>query len=138
MNNKITRYDSDDFFSGNWLKNFFDLPIVSNSSILKTNIKQVGDNYVYEIDIPGFEKENVSINYEDGYLIVEAKNARENSSKNDNYISQERYIGSCSRSYYVGNVVEKDIKANFNNGLLTVRVPKEKESKNQKAKIEIE
>ena len=50
MNNKIAKYDSDDFFSGNWLKNFFDLPIVTRSNVLKTNIRKEKDNYIYEVD----------------------------------------------------------------------------------------
>ena len=139
MKNLVTKYDNDDFFGGSWLKNFFDLPIVSNSSVLKTNIKQVGDNYVYEIDIPGFEKENVSVNYENGYLIVEAKNTKENSSKNDSYIRQERYIGSCSRSYYVGDLDESQISAKYTNGVLCITFPiEEKKDKNKIKSINIQ
>ena len=106
MNNKLTRYDSDDLFSGNWLKNFFDLPIVNNSNILKTNISKSGSSYVYEIDVPGYNKDDVNVSYQDGYLVVEAKTSKSSNNSSDMYIHQERYVGTCSRSYYIGEVDE--------------------------------
>ena len=141
MNNKITRYENDDFFSPNWLKNFFDLPIINNSNILKTNISKVGNNYLYEIDIPGYKKEDVSINYDDGYLIVEAKtnNQSNNNTLNGTYIRQERYTGTCSRSYYIGEIDESKISAKYNNGILSITFPdSEKEQKYKSKKINIE
>lgn len=115
------------------------------TSKLKTDIKEYDDYYVFEIDVAGHDKKDIDIRVEDEYMVVEVKScctSEEKTCKEETcdfqYIRKERYVGSTSRSYYVGNVVEKDIKANFNNGLLTVKVPKEKESKNQKAKIEIE
>lgn len=141
MNNKLTRYDSDDFFSGNWLKNFFDLPVLSSSNILKTNIRKEGNNYVYEIDIPGYSKEDVSISYENGYLVVEAKTKKSvnNEHLSAGYIRQERYTGTCSRSYYVGEVEESKITARYVNGVLSVSVPdEEKEKKSHTKTITIE
>lgn len=134
MNNKLTRYDSDDFFSGNWLKNFFDLPALNSSNILKTNIRKEGNNYVYEIDIPGYSKEDVNVSYENGYLIVEAKTKRSSNSENTSsgYIRQERYTGTCSRSYYVGEVEESKISAKYYNGILSISVPSEEKEKNNK------
>lgn len=140
MNNKLTKYE-DDFFSGNWLKNFFDLPIINASNVLKTNIRKEGSYYIYEIDVPGYNKEDVSVNYEDGYLIVEVKSNKEikNSYSNDTYIRQERYSGSCSRSYYIGEVDEKDILAKYNNGILSISFKEQKNSpKNNIKKIAIE
>ena len=136
MNNKLTRYDSDDFFSGNWLKNFFDLPSLSSSNILKTNIRKEGENYVYEIDIPGYSKEDVNISYESGYLVVEAKTKKSvnNEHSSTGYIRQERYTGTCSRSYYVGEVEESKITAKYVNGVLLVSVPSEEKEKKSKSK----
>ena len=134
MNNKVTRYDSDDFFSGSWLKNFFDLPIINSSNILKTNIRKEGDNYIYEIDVPGYNKEDVSISYEDGYLVIEAKSSGEyNNQSSNKYVRQERYSGSCSRSFYIGEIDESKINAKYHNGVLVVSFPDE--SNNQKSKI---
>ena len=135
MNNKLTRYDSDDFFRGNWLKNFFDLPIITSSNVLKTNIRKEGSNYIYEVDVPGYNKEDVKVNYEDGYLIVEVKSTKEskNSYSGDSYVRQERYSGSCSRSYYIGEVDENKINAKYYNGVLSVSFPDE--GNNSKSKI---
>jgi HSP20 family molecular chaperone IbpA len=135
MNNKVTRYDSDDFFSGSWLKNFFDLPIINSSNILKTNIRKESSNYIYEIDVPGYNKEDISINYEDGYLVIEAQSSSEysNSQSSNKYVRQERYSGSCSRSFYIGEIDESKISAKYHNGILCVSFPDE--SNNQKSKI---
>ena len=141
MNNKLTKYDIDDFFGRNWLKSFFDLPIINNSNILKTNIKKEGDNYIYEIDVPGYNKEDVSISYEDGYLIIEAKSSNEfkKDYSSNSYIRQERYSGSCYRSYYVGEIDENKISAKYHNGILCVTIPSEEISKkNNVKKINIE
>ena len=141
MNNKLKRYESDDLFSANWLKNFFDLPIINNSNILKTNISKVGNNYVYEVDIPGYNKEDVHVSYDDGYLIVEAHSSKSsnNNYSNDTYIRQERYTGTCSRSYYIGEIDENKIVAKYNNGILSISFPNtEKEQKYKSKTINIE
>lgn len=136
MNNKLTRYDRDDFFSGNWLKNFFDLPIINSSNILKTNIRKEGENYIYEIDVPGYNKEDVSVSYSDGYLIVEARTNKEsnNGYSNQSYIRQERYTGTCSRSYYIGEIDENKISAKYDNGILTLSFPDEEKETKYKTK----
>lgn len=141
MNNKLTRYDNDDFFNGSWIKNFFDLPIINSSNVLKTNIKKEEDNYIYEIDVPGYNKEDISINYEGGYLIVEVKTNKETSTypSKDTYVRQERYSGSCSRSFYIGEIDESDISAKYYNGILKVKFKDASiKSKNKIKKINIE
>lgn len=141
MNNKLTRHDNDDFLSGSWLKNLFDLPIINSSNVLKTNIKKEDDNYIYEIDVPGYNKEDIGINYEDGYLIVEVKtnNYSSNYSSKDTYVRQERYSGSCSRSFYIGEIDENDISAKYYNGVLQVKFKDSSiKTKNKIKKINIE
>ena len=136
MNNKLTRYDSDDFFSGNWLKNFFDLPIITSGNVLKTNIRKEVNNYIYEVDVPGYNKEDVKVNYEDGYLIVEVRSTKEskNNYPGSSYVRQERYSGSCSRSYYIGEIDENKIIAKYNNGVLSIMFPDEENNKKTKVK----
>ena len=136
MNNKLTRYDSDDFFGSSWLKNFFDLPIINSSNILKTNIRKEGGNYIYEIDVPGYSKENVSISYEDGYLVVEVKSSKEtaNNYSSNSYVRQERYSRSCSRSFYIGEIDENKIEAKYHNGVLSVSFPDEEKNHQNKVK----
>ena len=81
-----------------------------------------------EIDLSGFKKEEVRAELKDGYLTVTAQQNtnKDEKDKEGNYIRKERYSGSCQRSFYVGEgVKQEDLKAAFNNGILTVAVPKE-------------
>lgn len=133
MKNSPIKYESEDFFGKSFLKNFFDLPIINSSNILKTNIRKENNSYIYEIDIPGYKKANVSVNYEDGYLIVEAKSSAYNSESSESYIHQERYSGTCSRSYYIGEVDESKIIAKYSDGILSVSVPDEDTNKKYKS-----
>ena len=113
----------------------FDFSIFTDFALVgKTNIKKEGDNYVYEVDVPGISKDDVQVNYEDGYLIIEVTNKQRYSNSSDNYIRQERYVGSCSRSYYVGEVDESKISAKYNNGVLCISVPSSEKDKKYKTK----
>ena len=109
---------------------------------MKTDIKEFDNHYLFEIDLAGFNKDDINIHVEDNYMIVEANKicSQEYCDNNENYqyVRKERYAGSTSRSYYVGEVVEKDIKASFNNGLLIINIPKEKDNDNKKTKIKID
>jgi HSP20 family molecular chaperone IbpA len=97
------------------------------SLAMKTDIKEVGDNYVIDIDLPGFKKENIELALNDGYLTVSANVNRAFENKEgqkDGYIRRERFSGSASRSYYVGDVTEEHIKAAYNDGVLSISFPK--------------
>ena len=98
----------------------------SESKMMKTDIREDKDNYVIDIDLPGFDKKNIKIDVTDGYLTINAKvNNEDNEKKGGKYIRKERYFGECSRSFYVGDDVKpEDITANFKNGILTLEVPK--------------
>ncbi len=123
---------------------FFEMPAfrtVTRHDFMKTDIREVDNNYVMDIDMPGFTKENLNIELQDGYLTVSAKQNTNNEEKDSkgNIIHQERYTGSMSRSYYVGeNVTEEDIKAAFKDGILTVTFPKEKKRIVEKKTISID
>lgn len=132
MKNTPAKYGSEEFLSKSFFKNFFDLPIINSSNILKTNIRKERNAYIYEVDVPGYTKDNISVNYEDGYLIVEAKTNSITNESTQEYIHQERYSGTCSRSYYIGDIDETKIIAKYDNGMLCIRVPDEE--KNQKYK----
>jgi HSP20 family molecular chaperone IbpA len=129
----------------NLLSTMFDdlsLFTIKESTKLKTDIKEYSDHYLFEIDVAGHDKNDIDIRIEDNYMTVEVKNTssfEETSEKeNYNYIRKERFLGSTSRTYYVGEVIEKDIKANFNNGLLLINVPKEKDCNTCGTKIKID
>ena len=111
-----------DFFGGD---DFFTR---RESAIMKTDIREKKDKYVIEIDLPGYEKENINLELKDGYLNVSAKVEKEkDSDEGEKFVHKERFYGHCSRSFYVGEqITEEDIKAEFKNGILKVEVPKKK------------
>ncbi len=85
-----------------------------------------------DIDLPGYDKDDVSAEVKDGYLTISANKTEDKDEKDDDgkYLRRERYVGSMSRSFYVGDdMTEKDIKAAFKNGTLSVCVPKKEEKK---------
>ena len=113
------RLFNNDFFSGRGLAEF------------KTDITDEGDYYELKADLPGFKKDEVSIDLKDGYLTISAAKGldKDEEDKKGKYIRQERYAGACSRSFYVGEgVTEEDIKAEFKHGILKLFIPK-KEAK---------
>ncbi len=97
--------------------------------VMKTDIKENEKDYELSIELPGYKKEDVNAELKDGYLIITANNEQNDEEKNENgYIRKERYFGSCSRTFYVGkDLKEEDIKAKFENGILTLDVPKDVE-----------
>ena len=120
------------------LEEMFGDPFFSEheSKIMKTDIKEKDDKYLIDIDLPGYEKENIKIVVEDEYLTVHANVNTENEEKEGKFVRKERYMGSCSRSFYVGTEVKsEDIKASFKNGILKLEIPKmdnQKELPNKK------
>ena len=109
------------------------------NKMMKCDIYKTENNYILEIDIPGFKKEDIDIEYDNDYLTVkvERKEIETNDAKKE-YIKKERSMyEQYERSFYIGNIDEKDIKANFENGILKLTIPKEYEEKVNK-RIEIE
>lgn len=101
------------------------------TTIMKTDVRENEDSYELDIDLPGYKKEDVKAELKNGYLTISATAKNENDEKDENgrYIRRERYYGSCSRSFYVGEEVgQEEIKAKFEDGILKISVPK-KESK---------
>ena len=105
------------------------------ATVMRTDVKETADGYELDIDLPGYKKENVQVELKDGCLTVSAKTEQNKEEKDANgkYIRRERYSGSCSRSFYVGEEIEKnEIKAKFEDGILKLSVPK----KDAKPKVE--
>ena len=102
---------------------------------ISSDIKELADGYQIEMELPGFSKEEVKAQLKDGYLTITAEHNAENKEENNEegqkkeavkYIRRERYYGKCQRSFFVGkNLTEEDINAKFENGILTMYVPKE-------------
>ncbi len=101
-------------------------------SALRTDIRETESEYLLDIELAGYAKEDVRISLEDGCLKVEAS---KHIDENKKYISKEIYHGNVSRYYYVGNIDRQLIKASFNNGILTISVPKEKMPVNEEEKM---
>ena len=101
-------------------------------NVMKTDIQETDKDYILEMDLPGFSKDEVKVSLENGYLTIEAaKGLDQDEQEKDTgrYIRRERYAGACQRSFYVGdNVTQEDIKAEFKHGILKLFVPK-KEAK---------
>lgn len=115
----------------------FDTSFFKDTNIMKSDIYEQNENYVLEIDLPGFDKENVSIDYHNEYLTIKAvKN--DNHDENDKYIKKERFYGGYKRTFYIGNLDESNIKANYNNGVLKITFPKEELKKESKKQILID
>ena len=98
----------------------------NESKMMKTDIRELDNNFIIDIDLPGFKKEDIKIDMTDGYLTIAASTENENNEeKKGTYVRKERYFGKCSRSFYVGdNISEEDITATFKNGILTLEIPK--------------
>ncbi len=101
------------------------------SKLMRTDIKEKKDKYIVDIDLPGYEKEDIKIEVDNGYLIVNAKtNHHKDEKEEGKYVRKERFVGECSRSFYVGeDVKQEDIKASFRNGTLKIEIPKKDEPK---------
>ena len=121
----------------NLFEDIFDDPFFEkrDSILMRTDIKEKGENYIIDIDLPGYEKGNIEIELENGYLKVNAKVNKNIDDQNEKYIHKERFYGECSRSFYVGdNVKEEDIKAGFKNGILSLTFPKNEQKKVEEKK----
>lgn len=122
-----------------YLDDIFDdfMPSRRNDN-MKCDIYEKDGNYHIEMDIPGFKKEDISIEVDDGYLTIEAEKNIENNEENEdrNYIRRERSYNSYKRSFYLGDLDQDSIEAKFNDGMLNITVPK-KELTSNKKKIDI-
>ena len=100
-------------------------------NLMKTDVKETEKGYEVDMDLPGFKKDEIQMELKDGVLTVSAAKGldKDEEDKKGNYIRKERYAGSMSRSFYVGDEIkQEDIHAKFENGILQLSIPK-KEAK---------
>ncbi len=109
-----------------------------NFDVMKCDVYEKDGAYHIEADIPGFKKDEISVDCEDGYVTISAEKNTENEEKDENkkYIKRERFYGKTVRKFYVGDVDSEKIKAEFKDGMLELVVPKEEKLPNKKT-IEI-
>lgn len=111
-------------------------------NIMKTDIQEKDDEYLLEMDLPGFTKDEIQMSLDNGYLTISAAKGLDQDTeekKTGKYIRKERYAGACQRSFYVDDgITEADIKAAFKHGILTVHIPKKENKVPEKNYISIE
>ena len=113
----------DDFFDDNFFNK-------KEKNLMKTDIKEKKDKYIIEMDLPGFEKENIKLELNNGYLTISGKQENKIDEEEEKFVHKERFYGECTRSFFVGdNIKEEDIDAEFKNGILKIDIPKKEEQK---------
>ena len=96
-------------------------------NMMKTDVRETDNSYELDIDLPGFKKDEIKVELDNGYLSISAAKGldKDEEKKDGKYIRRERYAGAMSRSFYVGdNLTQQDIKAKFEDGILKISVPK--------------
>ncbi len=96
-------------------------------NMMKTDVRETDNSYELDVDLPGFKKDEINVQLDNGYLSISAAKGldKDEEKKNSKYIRRERYAGAMSRSFYVGdNLTQQDIKAKFEDGILKISVPK--------------
>ncbi|MCM1052514.1 MAG: Hsp20/alpha crystallin family protein [Ruminococcus sp.] len=117
-----------------FLDDMFDSFLESETSKMKCDIYELDGVYNLELDMPGFTKGDISIEYNKGTLTINAEKKEQKNEENDNkkYIRRERFYGKLSRSFYLGDIEEEAIKAEFVDGTLKVKAPKKEENLSKK------
>ena len=126
----------ENLFNDDWMD--FGFPEVDKAlygkhanNVMKTDVKETDTGYEVDIDLPGFKKDEINAQLDNGYLTISAAKGldKDEKDKKGKYIRKERYAGAMSRSFYVGEgITQEDIKAKYEDGILRLSVPK-KEAK---------
>ena len=96
-------------------------------NMMKTDVRETDNSYELDIDLPGFKKDEITIQLDNGYLSISASKGLDKNEENKDgkYIRRERYAGAMNRTFYVGdNLTQQDIQAKFEDGILKISVPK--------------
>ena len=140
MKNFLTNRGNNNFgfnFFDDAFDDFFAPAFYGTRDSMKTDIKETENGYELTVDMPGFEKKDISMTYKNGYITVSAQRQDKEENKKA-YIKRERSV-SCQRSFYVGDEInENDIKARYNNGTLTVSIAKQDKKELPSHNIEID
>lgn len=121
---------------------FFNEPFFNGAMFdahpMKADIRETEKEYIIDAEIPGVNKENIKLDLRDDVLTIVVEHNEETNEERENFVRKERRYGSYSRSFYVENVKHDQVNARYNNGILTVTLPKEDEGKARKRNIEIQ
>ena len=96
-------------------------------NLMKTDVRETDNSYELDVDLPGFKKDEITVDLRDGYLSIQAAKGldRDKKDQEGRYIRQERYAGACSRSFYVGDVEPDQVSAKYEDGILKISLPKQ-------------
>lgn len=108
-------------------------PVKNPFDVMKCDIYEKDGAYHIEADVPGFKKEEISLECEDGYITLTAEKNSENEESDKKYLKRERSYAKATRKFYVGDIDANDIKAEFKDGVLNVTVPKQEKLPNKKS-----
>ena len=124
----------DELFDSSFEKNFFGRsnPLYGKhaKNLMKTDVRETDEGYELAVDLPGFKKDEIQVELQDGYLTIRGAKGLDKDEKDDQgrYIRQERYTGSCARSFYVGDALEPgDVNAKYEDGILRLTLPKKEQ-----------
>ena len=122
----------ENLFNDDWMD--FNFPDIDKAlygkhaqNVMKTDVRETESGYELDVDLPGFKKDEISAQLDNGYLTISASKGldKDEEKKNGKYIRKERYAGAMSRSFYVGDgLSQSDIKAKYEDGILKISVPK--------------
>ncbi len=122
----------DDFFNDGFLPAFF-----STGNSIRADIRETEKEFIVEVEIPGAKKDEIKLDLDDNNLTISVEREEEDKEEKPNYLRRERRYGSCSRSFYVDNINQEDVKAEYKDGILKVTMPKIEPSKPKKRRIDI-
>lgn len=122
----------DDFFNDGFFPAFF-----STGNAIKADIRETEKEFIVEAEIPGAKKDEIKLDLDENSLTISVERDEEDKEEKANYLRRERRYGSCSRSFYVNNINQDDVKAEYKDGILKVTMPKLEPSKPKKRKIDI-
>ena len=118
--------------------NMFRTPTYTNNAVMKTDVHEKDGKYILDVEIPGYKKEDVKISLFNGTLTISAEHNETNEEKDakGRVLRQERYSGTCTRSFYVGDTIkDPDVKASFDNGILKIEIPTEQKKEEETKKF---
>lgn len=133
--NKMTER-SEDPFDALW--NSFFNNVREHSEIgFRTDVKEMDDKYIIDAELPGMNKDDIEVEMQDNYLTITANNENYEEEESEGYIRRERRKGSYRRSFYIENIKEDEVEAEYNNGILEIKLPKKEETVTKKKTIDI-
>lgn len=123
----------EDFFNDSFSPGFY-----SAGNPVKADIRETEKEYIIDAEIPGIKKEDIKLDLKDDTLTIAVEHNEEVKEDSENYIRRERKYGSFSRSFYVENVKQDEVSAKYDNGILTIKLPKDDNKKSGGNRIEIQ